>query len=29
MPRGLADIVRNFRKSGWRYFKQNIQAHRL
>lgn len=29
MPRGLADIVRNFRKTGWRYFKQNIQAHRL
>jgi branched-chain amino acid transport system permease protein len=29
MPRGLADFVRNFRKSGWRYFKHNIRAHRL
>jgi branched-chain amino acid transport system permease protein len=29
MPRGLADIVRNVPKSGWRYFKQNIDAHRL
>jgi branched-chain amino acid transport system permease protein len=29
MPRGLADIVRNVPKFGWRYFKQNIRAHRL
>ena len=29
MPRGLADIVRRLPKAGWRYFKQNIQAHRL
>ena len=29
MPRGLADIVRNVPKTGWRYFKQNIRAHRL
>jgi branched-chain amino acid transport system permease protein len=29
MPRGLADIVRNVPKFGWRYFKKNIRAHRL
>jgi branched-chain amino acid transport system permease protein len=29
MPRGMADIVRNVPKSGWRYFMQNIRAHRL
>ena len=29
MPRGLADIVRNVPKTGWRYFRQNIRAHRL
>jgi len=29
MPRGLADIVRNVHKTGWRYFMQNIRAHRL
>jgi branched-chain amino acid transport system permease protein len=29
MPRGLADIVRRFRSTGWRYFAQNIRAHRL
>ncbi len=29
MPRGLADIVRNVRKTGWRYFMQNVRAHRL
>ena len=29
MPRGLADVVRRFRKSGWRYFAQNIRAHRI
>ena len=29
MPRGLADVLRRFRKSGWRYFVENIRAHRL
>jgi branched-chain amino acid transport system permease protein len=29
MPRGLADIARHFRKSGWRYFVQNVRAHRI
>jgi len=29
MPRGLADIVRQFRKTGWRYFSENIKATRL
>jgi branched-chain amino acid transport system permease protein len=29
MPRGLADLVRRFRVSGWRYFAENIKAHRL
>lgn len=29
MPRGLADMMRKFRKSGWRYFVENIRAHRL
>jgi branched-chain amino acid transport system permease protein len=29
MPRGLADLVRHFRQSGWRYFIQNIRAHRV
>ena len=29
MPRGLADMMRRFRKSGWRYFVENIRAHRL
>ncbi len=29
MPRGLADLLRRFRKSGWRYFIENIRAHRL
>lgn len=29
MPRGLADVVRCFRKSGWRYFAENIKAHRI
>jgi branched-chain amino acid transport system permease protein len=29
MPRGLADIIRHFRTSGWRYFVQNIKAHRI
>ena len=29
MPRGLADLRRRLRKSGWRYFVENIRAHRL
>ena len=29
MPRGLADMLRRFRKTGWRYFAENIRAHRL
>jgi branched-chain amino acid transport system permease protein len=29
MPRGVADVVRHFRKSGWRYFTENLKAHRL
>jgi branched-chain amino acid transport system permease protein len=29
MPRGLADMMRRFRKAGWRYFVENIRAHRL
>ncbi|MDH1301543.1 MULTISPECIES: branched-chain amino acid ABC transporter permease [Achromobacter] len=29
MPRGLADLLRRARKSGWRYFADNIRAHRL
>lgn len=29
MPRGLADMMRRFRKTGWRYFIENIRAHRL
>ena len=29
MPRGLADIIRQFRKTGWRYFSENIRATRL
>ncbi|TPL75254.1 branched-chain amino acid ABC transporter permease [Mesorhizobium sp. B2-3-13] len=29
MPRGLADVVRRFRKSGWGYFVENIRVHRI
>ena len=29
MPRGLADMLRHLRKTGWRYFIDNIKAHRL
>jgi len=29
MPRGLADMLRRFRRTGWRYFIENIRAHRL
>jgi branched-chain amino acid transport system permease protein len=29
MPRGLADVSRQFRKTGWRYFLNNIRTHRI
>jgi branched-chain amino acid transport system permease protein len=29
MPRGLADVLRRFRETGWHYFAENIRAHRL
>ena len=29
MPRGLADMLRRIRSTGWRYFIENIRAHRL
>jgi branched-chain amino acid transport system permease protein len=29
MPRGLADVFRQFHKMGWRYFLNNIVSHRL
>jgi branched-chain amino acid transport system permease protein len=29
MPRGVADVIRQFRKSGWRYFIENLRAHRI
>lgn len=29
MPRGLADLVRNARRTGLRYFIENVRAHRL
>ncbi|MDF3861911.1 branched-chain amino acid ABC transporter permease [Achromobacter denitrificans] len=29
MPRGLTDLLRRYRKSGWRYFAENIRAHKL
>jgi branched-chain amino acid transport system permease protein len=29
MPRGVADVMRQFRKSGWRYFIENLRAHRI
>lgn len=29
MPRGLADVVRRFHRTGWRYFVENIRANRL
>jgi len=29
MPRGFADLVRRFRQQGWRYFQENISAHRV
>ncbi|MGH9805965.1 MAG: branched-chain amino acid ABC transporter permease [Terriglobia bacterium] len=29
MPRGVADVIRQFRKSGWRYFIENLRTHRV
>lgn len=29
MPRGLADVARRLRRLGWRYFSENLRAHRL
>jgi branched-chain amino acid transport system permease protein len=29
MPRGVADLMRRFRISGWRYFADNLKAHRI
>ncbi|MFP5405306.1 MAG: branched-chain amino acid ABC transporter permease [Gammaproteobacteria bacterium] len=29
MPRGIADVLRNFRRTGWRYFAENVRLHRL
>uniref|UniRef100_UPI0033417BFC branched-chain amino acid ABC transporter permease n=1 Tax=Castellaniella defragrans TaxID=75697 RepID=UPI0033417BFC len=29
MPRGLTDLFGRYRKSGWRYFAENIRAHKL
>lgn len=29
MPRGLADMLRRAKLSGWRYFIENIRAHKL
>ena len=29
MPRGIAHLVENFRRTGWRYFAGNVRTHRL
>ena len=29
IPRGLSDVLRSIRKTGWGYFSKNIKAHRL
>jgi len=29
MPRGVADLMRRFRRTGWRYFVENLKAHRI
>lgn len=29
MPRGIADVLRNFKRVGWRYFSENVRLHRL
>jgi branched-chain amino acid transport system permease protein len=29
MPRGIAHVVGNIRRSGWRYFAENVRTYRL
>ena len=29
MPRGIAHLVANIRRTGWRYFAENVRTHRL
>ena len=29
MPRGLADVVRRFHRTGWHYFIENVRMHRI
>ncbi|SPJ17103.1 putative high-affinity branched-chain amino acid transporter membrane protein [Burkholderiales bacterium] len=29
MPRGLVNVVRHFKRLGWRYFSENLRSHRL
>jgi branched-chain amino acid transport system permease protein len=29
MPRGIADVIQNFKRTGWRYFSENVRTHRL
>lgn len=29
MPRGIADLVRRFKRTGWRYFIENVRTNRL
>ena len=29
MPRGIADLIQNFKRAGWRYFSENVRLHRL
>jgi branched-chain amino acid transport system permease protein len=29
MPRGMAHLIGNIRRSGWRYFAENVRTHRL
>ncbi len=29
MPRGLTELIRRFRETGWRYFSENVKQHRL
>jgi branched-chain amino acid transport system permease protein len=29
MPRGIAHLVQHIRRTGWRYFIDNVRTHRL
>jgi branched-chain amino acid transport system permease protein len=29
MPRGIADVIQHFKRTGWRYFSENVRTHRL